>query len=464
MNASEKLRARFCEAEQGHVFRFFDELAAEEQATLIAQLRSIDLRLLRRLIETHVAVDAPVAPPRIAPAPVIPLAATPAQRRDETESRKAGEEALRAGRVAALVVAGGQATRLGYDAPKGTFPIGPVSGKSLFQIHAERVIALQRRYRVALPLLVLVSPDNHAETRRFFDQHGCFGLKNEDVWFFEQGMLPALDRDGRLLLAERGRIFLSPDGHGGVYRALAAAGLLDRLVERGIDLLFYFQVDNPLVKVADPVFLGHHLRRESEFSLKVVSKRDPAERVGVFAIVDGRPGIVEYSDLPDPLRDARDDQGRLLYSAGSIAIHLFNVAYLQRIARGDIELPYHVARKKVPYVDERGEVVQPSEANGIKIECFVFDALPLAKSVVAMEIARSEEFAPVKNRAGEDSPETSRRAQSELFRSWLEQAGFGGVDPTAAVEVGPLFALDRDEFKHRLHAKAGGGARRVLFD
>ncbi len=464
MTASEKLRARLCEAEQGHVFRFFDELSADEQTTLLGQLKAVDLKLLRRLIEKHLAADASPHVRSLAPAPVIPIAATAALRREESESRKAGEEALREGRVAALVVAGGQATRLGYDAPKGTFPIGPVSAKTLFQIHAEKALAVARRYGKALPLIVLVSPDNHAATRRFFEEHKNFGLPLADVLLVEQGMLPALDRDGRLLLAERGRIFLSPDGHGGVYRALGGAGLLEKLAKRGVEQLFYFQVDNPLVKVADPVFLGHHLRHESEFSLKVVAKRDAAEKVGVFAQVDGKPGIVEYFDLPASQRDAAGAGGCLLYGHGSIAIHVFRLALVQRLARGDVELPYHVARKKVPFVDERGVVVQPAEANGIKFESFVFDALPLAKKALAMEVLRSEEFAPVKNRSGEDSPETARRAQSDLFREWIAEAGFAGVDPTAAVEIGPLFALDREEFKHRLRAKAGGGARRVLFD
>jgi UDP-N-acetylglucosamine/UDP-N-acetylgalactosamine diphosphorylase len=464
LTASEKLRARLCDAEQGHVFRFFDDLSADEQATLLAQLKTIDVKLLRRLIELHLAADAPAHERALQPASVIPIPATAAQRREEAESRKAGEEALREGRVAALVVAGGQATRLGYDAPKGTFPIGPVSGKSLFQIHAEKVLALSRRSGKPLPLLVLVSQDNHAATRRFFEEQRWFGLPAADVHLFEQGMLPALDRDGRLLLAERGRIFLSPDGHGGVYRALAASGLLDKLHKRGIDQLFYFQVDNPLVKVADPVFLGHHLRQESDFSLKVVAKRDEAEKVGVFAVVDGKPGIVEYSDLPEKQRDARDAEGKLVFGAGSIAIHLFRIPFLQKVARADAGLPYHVARKKVPFVDESGDVVQPTEPNGIKFESFVFDALPLAKKALCMEVGRSEEFAPVKNKSGEDSPETARRAQSDLFRAWLEHAGFPAPEADAAIEIGPLFALDKEELKQKLHAKSAGGARRFLVD
>jgi UDP-N-acetylglucosamine pyrophosphorylase len=458
------LRAAFCEAEQGHIFRFFDDLSSDEQATLLAQLQSIDLKRVRKLIESHLAAGGPPAAPHLAPALVIPVPSTEAERRDEAKSRKAGEEALKGGHVAVLVVAGGQATRLGFDAPKGTFPIGPVSGKSLFEIHAEKVLALARRHGKPVPLLVLVSPDNHATTKRFFEEHASFGLDARQVRFIEQGMLPALDRDGRLLLAERGRIFLSPDGHGGVFRALHASGTLDFLGKRGIETVFYFQVDNPLVKVADPVFLGHHLRRAAEFSLKVVAKRNAAEKVGVFAQVDGKAGIVEYSDLPASARDAKGPDGKLLYGAGSIAIHAFSLAFLRRLGRGEGELPYHVARKKVPYVDERGEQVQPAEPNGLKFESFVFDGLALAKEVVAMEVLRSEEFAPVKNKTGEDSPETAIRAQSDLFRSWLEEAGMRVEDPAAKVEIGPLFALDRAELAARLKGQNALPARRILVD
>jgi UDP-N-acetylglucosamine/UDP-N-acetylgalactosamine diphosphorylase len=458
------LRAAFCEADQGHVFRFFDELPSDEQATLLGQLRAIDLKRVRRLIEQHLAADDAEKSPALAPAPIVAVPSTEAERREEAKSRKAGEEALREARVAVLIVAGGQATRLGYDAPKGTFPIGPVSGKSLFQIHAEKVLALGRRYGKPVPLLLLVSPDNHATTRAYFEQHSFFGLDPKLVRFFEQGMLPALDRDGRLLLAERGRIFLSPDGHGGVFRALQASGCLDFLAKRGVDTVFYFQVDNPLVKVADPVFLGHHLRRESEFSLKVVAKRDAAEKVGVYAQIDGRPGIVEYSDLPAAQRDMKGADGRLLFGAGSIAIHAFSLPFLRRLGRGDVELALHVARKNIPYVGERGEVVHPGEANGIKFESFVFDGLSIAKTVLAMEVERNEEFAPVKNKSGEDSAETAIQAQSDLFRSWLADAGMKVEDPAARIEIGPLFALDRGELAARFRGSGVLPARRILID
>lgn len=461
MNAKDAaLRNRFCEAEQGHVFRFYDDLSAEQRSTLLAQLRSVDLPLVKRLIETHLAVAAPSHAPKLAPASVIGVPTDKKAKADEAASRAVGEAALRAGRVAVVIVAGGQATRLGYDAPKGCFPIGPVSAKSLFQVHAEKVLALARRYGRAVPLLVLVSPDNHVPTLRFFEQHAYFGLAPDDVAFFEQGMLPALDRDGRLLLAERGRIFLSPDGHGGVYRALVGSGVLERMKKRGVDTLFYFQVDNPMVKVADPVFLGHHLRQEAEMSLKVVAKRDAAEKVGVFAEVDGRPGIVEYSDLSAAQRDAKDRAGRLVYGAGSVAIHAFSVAFFERLGRGSLELPYHVARKKVPYVDDAGDIVTPNEPNGVKFESFVFDGLALAKRTLAMEVLRSDEFAPVKNKTGEDSAESCRAAWSELHRGWLKQAGIPVADGMPA-EVGPLLALDAEELVAKVKA---GAVSRIWLD
>ena len=459
----EDLRKAFCDAEQGHVFRFWDELNADDRKVLLGQLASIEIDQLDRLIETHLAEQKSLPPPSLSPGEVIAIPRSDADREDAARSKQVGEEALRQGQVAVLVVAGGQATRLGYDGPKGTLPITPVTRRSLFSVHAQKTLALQRRYQGRVPFLVLVSPQNHEATRRFFEEKSFFGLDPDQVSFFEQGMLPAIDGDGRLLLAERGRIFLSPDGHGGVFRALLRSGLFEQLESQGVHTLFYFQVDNPLVKVADPVFLGHHLRAEADLSLKVVRKRDAQEKVGVYALVDERPGIIEYSDLSPEQRDAGDADG-LKYWAGNIAIHAFQLSFLRQIATGECELPYHMARKKVPHVDERGERVQPSEPNGVKFESFVFDALPFARKVVAMEVERSEEFAPVKNREGEDSPATAVAAQSALFRSWLSDAGIPVADEKARIEVGPLFALDREELHRKIRKDGLLGARTVLLD
>ena len=466
MSAEEdRLRVAYCDADQGHIFRFWDELSGEERKALLLQLASIDLDQLLHLIEVHLADREEQAPPRVEPGTVVPRPT------DDTEggpeARERGEAALRAGEVAVLVAAGGQATRLGFNAPKGTLPITPVTRKSLFRLHAEKVCALQRRYGVTIPVLLLVSPHNHRATRHYFEKNGLFGLEESQLHYVEQGMLPAIDRDGRLLLAERGKILLSPDGHGGLFRALHRANAVEFLRAAGVRTLFYFQVDNPLVRVCDPLFLGLHREQDAEFSLKVVQKRNADERVGLFAKIDGRPGVIEYSDTPPELAAEIEDSGRLRFGAGSIGIHLLELAFVERIAEGDYDLPYHMARKRVAFLDAAGELQQPSEPNARKFESYVFDALRFAERVLAVEVKRSEEFAPVKNREGEDSVETALRSQSAAFRSWLRAAHIAGAEgesDDALVEIGPLFALDSREFCQKIRQAGLRGAKRILFD
>jgi UDP-N-acetylglucosamine/UDP-N-acetylgalactosamine diphosphorylase len=350
-----------------------------------------------------------------------------------------------------LVVAGGQGSRLGFEHPKGMFPVGPVSRKSLFQIHAEKVQALGRRYKAVPPLLVMTSPATHDETVAYFADNRSFGLPAEALHFFCQGTMPALDlATGRLLLEDKDQLFLSPDGHGGTVTALARGGLLKRLRDRGIRHVYYFQVDNPLTKVADPVFLGHHLTRRAEVSAKVIAKEGPKDKLGVFTLVDGRCTIIEYSDLPDELAEARDEQGRLRLWAGSPAIHIFDLDFLDRVTRAD-GLPFHVARKKVPHLDESGRPVQPQKENALKFERFIFDVLPLADRWAIVETARRDEFAPLKNASGADSPEAVAQALSNQAAEWLAAAGIevprdAAGNATVPLEVSPLCALDAEEF------------------
>jgi UDP-N-acetylglucosamine/UDP-N-acetylgalactosamine diphosphorylase len=371
-------------------------------------------------------------------------------------ARQRGEEALRLGEVAVLLVAGGQGSRLGFDHPKGMFPVGPVTGKTLFQIHAEKVLALGRRYGRLPPFLVMTSPATDAETRAFFAEHSFFGLPEGEVAFFCQGTMPALDlATGQLLLEEPGRLFLSPNGHGGTLTALADSGLLDRLRGQGVRQIYYFQVDNPLVKVADPAFLGHHILTAAEVSAKIVPKESPTDKLGNLVLVDGRCTMIEYSDLPEDLARQTDAQGRLRIWAGSPAIHVFDVAFLERVVGGGARIPFHTARKKVPYLGPDGELVEPAKENALKFELFIFDVLPLAERWAIVETSRREEFMPLKNASGADSPETVRQAQSDLAADWLARAGVKvprRPDGSAAVplEVSPLFALDAEELAARV--------------
>ncbi len=326
-----------------------------------------------------------------------------------------GRTLLSQGRVAALTVAGGQGTRLGFDGPKGAFPISPVRNKPLFQLFAESILATSRRCGAAVPWYIMTSPHNDTATRRFFAEHNYFGLPGDDVLFFHQGVVPAFDRRGKILLDWPHRIALSPDGHGGTLLALARSGMLADMARRGIEQISYFQVDNPLVYCVDPLFIGLHVSRQSEMSSKTVTKADDLERVGNFAVAGGKLTVIEYSDLPDTLARARNPDGSRTFDAANIAIHAISLAFVERLTANpaSFALPWHIAHKKVPYTDlETGARIEPAEPNAIKLESFIFDALPLAERPLILETSRAEEFSPVKNATGMRSIATARRDMS----------------------------------------------------
>jgi len=286
----------------------------------------------------------------------------------------------------------------------------------------------------------------------FLAEHDYFGLPR-DVFIFCQGTMPAVDAgDGRLLLAEQGRLALSPDGHGGTLQALDRHGHLQELQRRGVRQLFYMQVDNPLVGVCDAEFLGFHLLAGAEVSTQVVAKGDPADRVGNLVTVDGRARIIEYSDLTDAAAGRRQPDGSLTLWAGNIAVHAFDVAFLARMAE-EAALPFHRALKKVPFVDEQGNSIEPSQPNALKFERFIFDLLPLAARTLGVEMDEAESFAPLKNASGasKDTPETVRAAMIALHAKWLRQAG-AIVDDGVPVEIGPLFALDAEDLAKKIAA------------
>lgn len=446
----EDLHRTLRELGQTHVLAGWDHLANENRNDLLTQLREIDLHLLRRLYEQRDKVIPLPEPEKIAPVPVLRL------NQDTTEERRLGEAALSRGEVAVLLVAGGQGSRLGFEHPKGMFPVGPVTNKSLFQFHAEKVLALRKRHGKPVPFLVMTSHATDSETKAVFAKHRNFGLPAEEVSFFRQGTMPALDlATGKLLMEASGRLFTSPNGHGGTLTALADSGLLDHLRHQGIKHVFYFQVDNPLVKVADTVFLGHHLKADAEASSKIIPKQSPTDKLGNFVQVDGRCTIIEYSDLPEDLAKQTDEQGQLRLWAGSPAIHYFSVEFLERVTRGTTRLPFHIARKKVPHIDPAGRPVTPTTENALKFEMFIFDALPLAERWTLVETSRREEFEPLKNATGPDSPATVRQAISDLAGDWLKAAGVavpmkepGKV--AVPLEISPLYALEPHELAKKV--------------
>lgn len=445
-----ELRKRAEEAGQGHLFAWWSELNQGERECLLEGIDSIDFPLVASLVHNLLMHPTKQDPLALEPAPIIPIPTSESERRAREIARQHGESLLREGKVAALVVAGGQGTRLGFHGPKGAFPIGPLSKKCLFAFFAERIRAVQNRYDQTFPWFIMTSPANDSETKRFFKQNDLFGLSPDQVHFFVQGTMPAIDRKGKILLASRHEVARSPDGHGGTLRALDRSGALGILEAQGIREISYFQVDNVLAKVLDPVFIGYHAQAGAEMSSKVVRKAYPEEKVGVIGMQDGKLGVIEYSDLSKEDMVARGPDGQLKYWAGNIAIHMIQVAFVRRLENEGIRLPFHRADKKVPFVDTLGRRIEPDRPNGVKFESFIFDALQRAKRAVTQEVSRKEEFSPVKNAAGLDSPETARRDLMETFASWLQEAGVEVPrneegDLTAKIEISPLYALDREE-------------------
>ncbi len=440
---------------QEHVLLWWPELTPAQREQLLRDIESIPWNILDGVIESHV-VRRPdrTVPDDLTPAEVYPQSPGPDREATYQAATVQGRELLSAGKVAAFTVAGGQGTRLGVDGPKGAVVVTPVGDKTLFQLFAETIGAARHRYQADIPWYIMTSPANHEQTIEFLAARDFFGLPRHDVILFAQGMLPAFDSAGRLLLAAKHRLALAPDGHGGSLKALATSGALGDMQSRGIEIISYFQVDNPLVKPFDPLFIGLHASTGSEMSTKVTSKADDLERVGNLCVSGGKLMVIEYSDFPDELAHERNADGGRTFDAGNLAIHLLNVDFVDRIAGDSFRMPLRRAEKAVVYVDEAGELQTPTSPNAVKLEAFIFDALPLAQSPLVLEVDRAEEFSPVKNATGVDSLESSRRDQIARACRWLEDAGVTvprktDGEPDVTVVIAPSFALDADDVRRQ---------------
>ena len=474
MNIDTGLFDRLKGAEQLEVLRFWNELDEAGQRKLADQLAAINWAELPGLIRDYV-INKPrtVIPDDLAPASFFPL--TPkddATRELYRRAAAAGEKALRDGRVCCLTVAGGQGTRLGFDGPKGTYPIGPVSGASLFSYFAGAILRAGIKYGHRITWYIMTSLLNREATVEFFQRNAFFGLEPEQLFFFTQGTMPAIGYDGKLLLGARDSLALSPDGHGGTLLALRKSGALERMEREGTEIISYFQVDNPLVKMCDPLFIGLHELENSDMSAIMLAKTGPHEKLGNFCVSGGRVNIIEYSDLPEELAEKRNSDGSLAFVAGSPAIHMISRRFVADLtAEGVLKLPWHRADKKIPTVDAAGNPVKPESPNGVKLESFIFDALPLAKRTMILEGDRKEVFAPTKNATGVDSAESCRLMLIDRDARRLERAGVviprksdGSVD--AMIEISPAAVLDDDDAKayvadHRI-TRIDPGARIVL--
>lgn len=458
----DELLQKLTPAGQQHLVQFWDELSAAEQDQLAEQISALDLNLLAQLKtqagvgsgrdseHDHKAEWAAIAA-RALPPPAMKLDGSGVNF-TKAEAIRRGEQALRANQVGMILVAGGLGTRLGCNEPKGMFPIGPLSRRPLFQVIIESLLAVCRRYHSAIPLFIMTSPATDDLTRTFLAEHNFFGLPATDVRFFCQGTMWAVDdRWERILLASKRELALAPNGHGGMLEAFASSGCLRECDQRGIKHVFYGQIDNPLLQVCEPLLIGSHLLAGSEMTTQVVRKRDPLEKVGVLAEVDGKVRVIEYSDLPEEHARETLPDGSLKFWAGNLAVHVFEVELLKRAVSSATSLPFHVAQKKTPYVNERGELIEPDQPNAYRFERFIFDLLADANRALVVEADPAEAFAPVKNPDSEktDNPRLAQQALMALHRRWLRAAG-AEIGDDVPLEINPLFAGSPQELKAKI--------------
>ncbi|KAL2271033.1 hypothetical protein VTJ83DRAFT_404 [Remersonia thermophila] len=456
------LKSKYEAAGQGQVFTFYDSLSSEEKTALYKQLAAFDPDYINAIAAKALAPPANDAakPSSLEPLPDSARASILDSSPDDI-ARWYGQglDLIAANKVGVVLMAGGQGTRLGSSAPKGCFDIGLPSSKSLFQIQAERIRKIEElaaakagvpAASVSVPWYVMTSGPTRGPTEAFFREKQYFGLRPDNVFIFEQGVLPCISNDGKILLESRGRVAVAPDGNGGIYNALVASGVLDDMKRRGVEHVHAYCVDNCLVRVADPVFIGFSAAAGVDIATKVVRKRNAAESVGLIVAKNGRPDVVEYSEI-DPAVAAEeepDQPGVLRFRAANIVNHYYSVAFLATIPQWAKSLPHHVARKKIPYadLDNGGETVKPAKPNGIKLEQFVFDVFPQLElsRFACLEVRREDEFSPLKNArgTGEDDPDTSRKDILEQGLRWLQAAGAEVqlAEGQPGVEVSPLLS------------------------
>lgn len=447
-------RTRYQRAGQEHVLKHLTLVSDDARTSFLRQLESIEVEKLSGFLEAALVDDN-------SKAEIKPFSKAVAHANDVGVIRQAqnvGLEAVRKGEVAALVLAGGQGTRLGFDGPKGMYDIGLPSGRTLFCMIAERI---QRLCQLAsattnIPFYVMTSPLNHNVTVDYFKENAYFGLAADSVQFFQQGLLPCLTNDGKIIMESAGKVAMAPDGNGGIYPSLLKSGMLGDMKSRGIQYLHVFSIDNALVKPADPVFIGYCISQNADCGNKVVWKAHAHEQVGVVAEKAGKPCIVEYSDITTEMAERTDENGRLVFGAANICNHFYTLDFINNVIIPNLGSMYHVARKKIPYFDEeKNETVTPTVNNGVKLETFIFDVFPLSQRMVILDVPRSDEFAPVKNAPGSpaDSPDTARAMISALSQKWVKEAGgnlVGNVDATC--EVSPLVSFSGEGLEELVQA------------
>ncbi|XP_067053558.1 UDP-N-acetylhexosamine pyrophosphorylase-like [Acropora muricata] len=457
----ENLRRDLKENNQEHLLSYWDSLDEDKKLSFFRDLRSINFAEVKRDFQrtTDEVNDEGKKDEKLEPVPSEYLGSVIGKENKGKVNiwEKKGLAAISEGKVAVLLLAGGQGTRLGVSYPKGMYDVGLPSGKTLYQLQAERILKVQdlahkqTGKKSTVPWYIMTSEHTLGETKGFFETHNYFGLQRDDVVFFEQHTLPCLTFDGKIILDQLDKVARAPGGNGGLYKALHPDEPVNviQMKSRGIEYIHVYCVDNILVKMADPVFIGFCIDKSAECGAKVVQKTLPEEKVGVVVKREGKYQVVEYSEISKELTEMKDplSPDKLLYRAGNICNHFFTLDFLERVVRDcEKSLKFHSAKKKIPFVDENGKRIKPNEPNGIKLEKFVFDVFEFTDKLAVLEVAREEEFSPLKNAKGteKDSPDTAKRDLCNLHYKYIVEAGgkFINENGLSAVvcEVSPLLS------------------------
>lgn len=404
---------------QEQVLNRYKYLSDEKKERLINQIKNIDFDQIRELFDiTHKSVkkiDGEISSINF-------VDKSKLSKEEYEKYYNIGSKIIKDGKYAVVTMAGGQGTRLGYVAPKGTFKIGGGVDKSLFEALSDTIKDAKNKFDTTIPWYIMTSRENNDATEKFFEKNDFFGLPYEDIKFFKQGELPMLNTDGKLMLDETGLIKLAADGHGGVFESLVKNGYLEDMKKRGIEWIFISGVDNVLAGLVDPIAVGLAVSEGNLATGKSVVKRSPDENVGVFCKRNGKPYVIEYTEITDEMANAKNEDGELIYGESHILTNLFNIKALENIAKN--KLPYHKAFKKAKYMDDNGEIVVPEKPNAYKYEAFIFDAFESLDDMSVLRVKREDEFAPLKNADGEDSPNTAR----QLYMDYQERKRKGLVD------------------------------------
>lgn len=464
MTAFEQIRERLEKYGQVHLLKYWDEISEEQRRQLKCDIEDLNLQEVNSFFERATASlseNSAKLDDRLKPIPESQFLSI--SRTSPEQLRIYEQEGLRQvaqGYVGVLLMAGGQGTRLGSKNPKGMYNVELRSQKSLFRIQAERILSLQRLAfeftgtEGRITWYIMTSEHTMEPTRAYFEANNYFGMRKKDVFMFEQGSLPCYGFNGQILMDEKHVVAKAPDGNGGIYRALRDRGVLADMAQRGLLYLHAHSVDNILIKVADPIFIGYCVLQNADCAAKCVEKSQPTEAVGVICIVDGKYQVVEYSEISEKTSEMRNSDGRLTFNAGNICNHFFTCEFLNKIATTyEKELKLHVAKKKISFVDNSGVRCTPDKPNGIKIEKFVFDVFEFAQKFVAVEVDRAEEFSPLKNAdsAGKECATTARQDIYRLHKKYIEQAG-GSVYGDEC-EISPLLTYAGEGLEHIVNGK-----------